>query len=77
MILFNAKEYWTELKIHRWLGRWKKGFERKKTCKQTKKNGLHLSQNGSQHMYTVKLQLLIFCAKKYGPGWMDGWVDGW
>ena len=18
----------------------------------------------------------FFCAKKYGPGWMDGWVDG-
>ena len=26
--------------------------------------------------YTVNCQSLLFCAKKYGPEWMDGWVDG-
>ena len=25
-----------------------------------------------------KLAIAPFCAKKYGPGWVDGWmVDGW
>ena len=25
----------------------------------------------------VNLQLLLFSANKYGPGWMDGWMNGW
>ena len=28
-------------------------------------------------IYTVNLQSLLFCSKKYGPGWMGGWVGGW
>ena len=28
-------------------------------------------------IHTVIWQLLLFCAKKYGTGWMDGWMDGW
>ena len=28
-------------------------------------------------IYTVNLQSLLFCAKKYGPGWSCGWIDGW
>ena len=27
-------------------------------------------------IHTVNCQPLLFCAKKYGPGWVDGWVDG-
>ena len=30
-----------------------------------------------EQIYTVNCQLLLFCAKKYGAGWMGGWMGGW
>ena len=28
-------------------------------------------------IYTANQHMLIFCAKKYGTGWVGGWEDGW
>jgi hypothetical protein len=39
----------------------------------------HLSCNLHKigaNIYT-NWQSLLFCAKKFGPGWVDGWMDGW
>ena len=29
-----------------------------------------------ERLYTIIQHLLLFRAKKYGPGWVDGWVGG-
>ena len=62
----------------------KKGFEKTKTPslpkkRKKEKNSPHLScdlHKIGANLYS-KLPVSPFCAKKYGPGWMDGWMGEW